>query len=200
MLKTLFSRKPPSNAKRVYDQLVARARHTAFFTQTSVPDTLDGRFELMVLHLYLIHERLKDGQGEPRRFSQEVFDAFIDDMDAGLREAAVGDQTVPKRINKMTKVFYGRVRAYDTVFESQMDTAARIAELTTVMHRNLFPDADDADDGDAGALFTSAALAQYLVEQRKLYASVDTSELTAGKAWFEGPPALSVRAPISANT
>jgi len=140
MFKSLFRRAKPSRASAVYASLVARARHEEFYLKNIVPDTFDGRFELMVMHLYLVHSRLKDGSEEGRRMSQEIFDAFIADMDAGLREAGVGDQTVPKRINKMTRVFYGRTGAYDTIFETNRVTAE---ELKMAIGRNLYPD-DDA--------------------------------------------------------
>ena len=107
MFQALFGQKHDLKlAHALYGAVVARARNPRFFERYDIPDTFDGRFEMLVVHLFLLHHRLKDEDPRSRKISQFVFDNFIDDMDASLREAGVGDQTVPKRIAKMTQVFY----------------------------------------------------------------------------------------------
>ncbi|MEL6504385.1 MAG: ubiquinol-cytochrome C chaperone family protein [Pseudomonadota bacterium] len=141
MLKSFFARfgsgrEQQDHAHALYGAVVAHARDPQFFARHGVPDTFDGRFEMLVIHLFLIHERLKDEPVEARAISQNVFDLFIDDMDAALREAGVGDQTVPKRIAKMTQVFYGRTGA----FEAALAADDAQAELASAIERNLFAD------------------------------------------------------------
>ena len=105
---------------------------------------------MLVMHLFVLHHRLKDEEQAHRAVSQRVFDAFIDDMDSALREAAVGDQTVPKRIAKMTQVFYGRTGAYEKALQSN-DV---LNVLVDVIARNLFAEMENPPN--------SKPLAQYL--------------------------------------
>ncbi len=184
MLKSLFKRRKHSRAGDVYAGLVARARHADFYSNNIVPDTFDGRFEMMVMHLYLLHSRLKETSENGRRFSQELFDAFISDMDAGLREAGVGDQTVPKRINKMTRVFYGRTGAYDDIFDSETDIQMQVVET---IGRNLFPDASDAAKPAKGQ---ATILADYMIYEHGLLSGMSEHEITDQAALFEGAPKL----------
>ena len=90
--------------------IVAQARSAAFYTDYGVPDTVLGRFDLIVLHLVLA--RL-DGDGSSARgIGQKLFDLFCPDLDANLREMGVGDLAVPRRMQNFGEAFYGRQGAY----------------------------------------------------------------------------------------
>lgn len=177
MFKALFGRNVNTDlAQTLYGTVVARARNQHFYKEFQVPDTFDGRFEMLVMHLFLLHHRLKDEEQKHRKISQLVFDAFIDDMDAALREAGVGDQTVPKRIKKMTRVFYGRTGAYEEALESE-DVAAALAP---VIARNLFP---EEDSGGA-----EVDLANYMAAQASELANLDAQVITGKAGVFLGDP------------
>jgi len=112
----LFSRSNHEQAVHsLYSAVVAQARLPDFYIRLGVPDTLDGRFELVVLHAFLVMRRLKrrDGEAEARTLSQALFDLMFADMDQSLREMGVGDMGVSKRIKQMVEAFYGRVTAYE---------------------------------------------------------------------------------------
>ena len=94
----------------LYEAIVAAARHPVAYAEWGVPDTLDGRFDMITLHMFLVLDRLK---GEDRAFRQELVDEFFRDMDRSLRELGVGDLSVGKKVRKMAEVFYGRLAAYD---------------------------------------------------------------------------------------
>jgi cytochrome b pre-mRNA-processing protein 3 len=100
----------------LYGAVVAQARSASFYTDYGVPDTVEGRFDLIVLHLVLLLRRLgqEAGQGTDLRRSlgQDLFDEFCRDMDANLREMGVGDLAVPKRMQRFAEAFYGRQSAY----------------------------------------------------------------------------------------
>jgi cytochrome b pre-mRNA-processing protein 3 len=96
----------------IYGMIVTQAREPLFYRDLGVSDTVNGRFDLLVLHLWIVLRRLKDVEGGPG-FSQALFDRFCDDMDANLREMGVGDLTVPKRMQAFGEAFYGRAAAYD---------------------------------------------------------------------------------------
>jgi cytochrome b pre-mRNA-processing protein 3 len=102
---------------------VARAREPGFYEVFGVPDTVDGRFDLLVLHLWMALRRLR--AGGQTQLAQGLFDHFCNDMDANLREMGVGDLTVPKRMQKFGEAFYGRSTAYDTAMEAGHEALAQ---------------------------------------------------------------------------
>jgi cytochrome b pre-mRNA-processing protein 3 len=96
----------------IYGMIVTQAREPLFYRDLGVPDTVNGRFDLLVLHLWMVLHQLKSMEGGGN-LSQALFDHFCDDMDANLREMGVGDLTVPKRMQAFGEAFYGRAAAYD---------------------------------------------------------------------------------------
>lgn len=122
-------------AVEVYAKIVAQARHQSFYGDLFVPDTIDGRFDMLVLHAFLIFSRLKGESARIDELSQKVFDEMFLDLDHTLREMGVGDISVGKRIKKMARAFYGRAQAYE---EAVM--AGDREKLGQVLARNLFPD------------------------------------------------------------
>jgi cytochrome b pre-mRNA-processing protein 3 len=96
----------------IYGMIVTQAREPLFYRDLGVPDTVNGRFDLLVLHLWMVLRRFKPAEGGAS-LSQALFDRFCDDMDDNLREMGVGDLTVPKRMQAFGEAFYGRAAAYD---------------------------------------------------------------------------------------
>jgi len=121
----------------IYGMIVAQARQPAFYTAFHVPDTVEGRFDMVLLHLWMVLRMLRRGpEGEDP--AQRLFDRFCTDMDDNLREMGVGDLTVPKRMQKFGEAFYGRTAAYDAALE------AGHAELAASLNRNIFNEANAA--------------------------------------------------------
>lgn len=125
-------RQRESEARRLYAAIVAAARRPGFYRTGGVPDSLDGRFELVTLHAYLALRRLKD---EPAgaETAQALFDAMFADMDESLREVGAGDLGVGRRVKQMAQAFYGRAAAYDAGL-----VAAEPAVLEGALARNLY--------------------------------------------------------------
>lgn len=113
--------------------LVARAREPEFFATFGIKDTLDGRFDLIVLHAWMVLERLREAGAS--RLSQAFIDAVFVGFDEGLRELGAGDIGMGKRVKKLADAFYGRMQAYSDA----ADDAAMAAALT----RNLYRGAAD---------------------------------------------------------
>lgn len=124
--------------QRLYGAIVAHSRDPAFYTDFEVPDTVEGRFEMILIHNFLLFHRLKSESEERRGLSQRVFDAFCTDMDANLREMGVGDLTVPKKMKRVAEAFYGRVGVYDTALASGDEQ-----ELTQAILRNVYASNDE---------------------------------------------------------
>src|SRR5580698_10568344 len=108
--KSLIS--PRGTIEAIYGMIVTQAREPLFYRDLGVPDTVNGRFDLLVLHLWMVLRRLQPVEGGAG-LCQALFDRFCDDMDANLREMGVGDLTVPKRMQAFGEAFYGRTAAYD---------------------------------------------------------------------------------------
>ena len=143
----------------IYGMIVTQAREPLFYRELGVPDTVDGRFDLLVLHLWLLLRRIRPTP-DGARLSQALFDHFCGDMDDNLREMGVGDLTVPKRMQSFGAAFYGRVAAYDATL------AAGPAALAQALDRNIF-------NGEGGE--HARRLARYVVAA---IAALDRSDET----------------------
>ncbi len=155
----------------IYGMIVTQAREPLFYRDLGVPDTVNGRFDLLVLHLWTVLRRLRPVTGSAA-LSQGLFDRFCADMDANLREMGVGDLAVPKRMQAFGEAFYGRSAAYDAALASQGEALARAIcknvlsgvgmenarRLATYVDAAIagFDEIDDADFAAAGWRFPGA--------------------------------------------
>lgn len=160
----------------IYAAIVAQARQPVFYAELGVPDTLEGRYDMLMLHAFLYMHRLKDEAEEVKDVAQEVFDFMFSDMDRSLREMGVGDLSVPKKIKKMAQAFYGRATAYDAAL------AKPGPDLVAAVGRNVFA-------GEASAASDAAAIADYMREAAKTLAGQDTASLTLTGPVFPQPAA-----------
>jgi cytochrome b pre-mRNA-processing protein 3 len=144
---------PRGTIQAIYGMIVAQAREPLFYSDLDVPDTVDGRLDLLILHLWLVLRRLR-GVEAGKGLSQALFDHFCDDMDANLREMGVGDLTVPKQMQKFGEAFYGRTAAYDFAWS---ESEARLADA---LQKNILngKHPDSAGRLAAYAVKTAAAL------------------------------------------
>jgi cytochrome b pre-mRNA-processing protein 3 len=109
-----FRPSPAHNGARLlYGQLVDQARAPMFYAAYGVPDSLDGRYEMLALHAFMVLRRLKRDDGPAGRLAQALFDAMFADMDRSLREIGVSDLAVGKRVKEMARGLYGRIAAYE---------------------------------------------------------------------------------------
>lgn len=123
---------PSSVAQRLYCSLVEQARLPAFYSDHGVPDSLDGRYEMISLHVFLALQRLKREGDAGAALGQALFDAMFGDMDRSLREIGVSDLGVGKRVKEMAKGLYGRIAAYEAGLNGPD------AQLDDALRRNLF--------------------------------------------------------------
>jgi cytochrome b pre-mRNA-processing protein 3 len=113
-LKLFFQPSLKHEAHAAYVQLVEQARNPWFYENQAVPDTLDGRFDVIILHIFLLVHRLRREQSDNAAlFVRAVSEVFFADMDRSLREMGVGDTGISHRIKKMVSAFYGRLQAYE---------------------------------------------------------------------------------------
>jgi cytochrome b pre-mRNA-processing protein 3 len=176
------------NIHGLYGAIVAQARLTTFYTRYGVSDSVDGRFELIVLHLVLVLRRLggeqtaaprrgSPKQGSPRaaaRIGQQLFDVFCRDLDDNLREMGVGDLAVPRKMRKFGEAFYGRQAAYGAALDAADDR-----ELEKALARNIFGLAETDENAARLARYARAAVERPSGEAE--------DALLAGKVMFPSP-------------
>ena len=141
-----FSRRRALEAEagRLYAAIVARARQPGLYREFGVADTLDGRFEMLVLHVVVLLRRLRElGEAE---LAQAVVDNMFADLDQALREIGVGDISVARKIRPMAEAFQGRAAAYGAALSMGDDGDA----LARALARNVF--AGEVAPPRAGAL------------------------------------------------
>lgn len=137
MLSFLKARRQSrEQTQALYDRIVVTARQPEFYAVGGVPDTPEGRFELITLHIILVISRLNTEGETGRAAGQALFDVFFKDMDYAMREMGIGDTGIGKKIRAMAEVFYGRFKSYAGA--SDADETAALAES---IGRNLLGDA-----------------------------------------------------------
>jgi cytochrome b pre-mRNA-processing protein 3 len=161
----------------LYGAIVAQARHPVFYRDFGVPDTAEGRFEMIVLHVVLFVRRVRSEPDHIRALGQGVFDRFCADMDHNLREMGVGDLAVPKRMQGIGEAFYGRAQTYDRVLAGKEPEA-----LAATLARNVF-----AVDDLPGA----RRLAAYVAAAERHLARQEGPGLAAGTLDFLAPIPIS---------
>ncbi len=167
---------------KLYMAAVRQARARAFYAEGGVPDTLDGRFDMIVLHAALLVRRLRGCGDAGRALAQSLFDAMFDDMDRSLREMGVGDLRVGKRVKQMARAFYGRAEAYDRALNRAPGSARREA-LAAVLVRNLYGGEAPPDD-------RVETLTRYVEALDDALANREADAILRGEAGFLPPPAF----------
>jgi cytochrome b pre-mRNA-processing protein 3 len=161
----------------IYGMIVTQAREPLFYRDLAVPDTVNGRFDMLVLHLWMVLRRLKPTKGGAE-LSQALFDRFCDDMDGNLREMGVGDLTVPKRMQAFGEAFYGRAAAYDLAL------AAGEEPLAQALCKNILNGAE---------IEKARSLARYANAAIAALADLDEATLRGGSWQFPSPAGSSAQ-------
>lgn len=161
-------------AERLYRAIAEASRRPVFYTELGVPDTVEGRLESLLFHLFPVIHRLRSGEDADAEFSRLLAEAFVSDMDATLREMGVGDLSVARRIKTIFGAFGGRLTAYAAAKDDR-------EALTATIRRNVF---DDAAPSAA-----ASRLAAYLQEAVAAVAAVPVSALKRGALLFPDPQA-----------
>lgn len=179
MLKSLFRRTARQGTiAALYGMIVAQARSPSFYRHFGVADTVNGRFELVLVHLWLLLRRLGSEKGEVERaLSQDLIDRFCTDMDGDLRELGTGDLKVPKEMRRIGEAFYGRAQAYDAALLNSGDQP-----LIDALTRNVgLP--------PAGA----PRLAAYIRQAASELVSQSGEDFCSGRVRFPDPDAFAAR-------
>jgi cytochrome b pre-mRNA-processing protein 3 len=174
MIWTRFRPQPKrDNIAALYGMIVAQARSPSFYRDLAVPDTVNGRFDMIVLHLALVMWRLTGTGHEP--LAQGLFDTFCRDMDGNLREMGISDLKVPKEMKRMGEAFYGRIKAYGACFSADTDAA-----LVDAISRNIY---------DSTPRFEAERLAAYTLAAARMLQDQNVATIIDGDIRFPEPAA-----------
>jgi cytochrome b pre-mRNA-processing protein 3 len=182
MIFRLFRHTPRDHIiASLYGTIVAQARVPTFYRSYGVPDTVNGRMEMIMLHAVLFLRRLEGEAAPARALGQELFDRFCRDMDESLREMGVGDLAVPRKMRRIGEAFYGRQAAYQGALAAPGDEL-----LAATLQRNVF-----AGTSEPAA---AARLAVYVREAVRRLAALDAEGFERAELAFPDPEALTVGA------
>jgi len=130
-IKNMFVKDRETNiAECFYESIVSMSRNSLLYKNAGIPDTLDGRYELIVLHSHLIISRLREVNPNGKDISQKLLEVIVKDFENSLRELGVGDLSVGKKVRKMIEGYYGRANSYRD-FDKEI-------EARRALRRNLY--------------------------------------------------------------
>lgn len=177
-LSRLFKRRrDDAAANALYLALVEQSRQPVFYRDLGVADTLEGRYDMIILHAYILFRRLgRDKNQGLRELSQQTFDFMFTDLDQNLREMGVTDMAIGKRVTRMAEAFYGRTAAYDKAL-TQGGRA-----LQEALGRNLY-------QGVAAPSEVEDRMAAYVLTQMEHMDGQGDQDLLVGKVTFHLPDA-----------
>lgn len=164
------------DARAIYEGVVAAARQPAFYLDLGVPDTPDGRFDMISLHAFLVLRRLGRERERTADLGQAVFDLMFFDMDQNLREMGVGDLGVGRMVKSLATAFYGRAEAYEKGLDADGPEA-----LAEALGRNVYR------HGTPESRWLSA-LAAYVVAVDAALTETTLDTVMSGRFAFPAPP------------
>lgn len=156
-------------ARALYGSSVAAARSPALYRGLAVPDTLAGRFEMVVLHTFLLMQRLTSAGEAGRVLAQSLGEAMVEQLDDDMRQLGVSDITVPKKVRKAASAAYGRFESYAEAIKAKDPEA-----LARTLIRNVY-DGDDNRSGEA------RRLARHMIHAAAVLREQATDRLLTGE-------------------
>lgn len=194
MVFGLWKRRRDMTPFAMYQSVMDQARQAAFYADWGVPDTIEGRFDMLIAHAVLALRRLKavglQRAEEAADRSQSLTDVLFKDLDRALRETGVGDVSVPKKMNKLASAFFGRGKSYGDALD-----AGDVEALATALARNLTADQgvdkeeNEAAHGGQGSVLDADALASYLMQAEAALAAQDDGDILLGGFHWPVPQA-----------
>lgn len=168
MLKLFKSRPAEKAGRALYVAVVEQARQPSLYADFGAPDTMEGRFELYSMHVFLLLDRLKRQGEQAAETAQALFDTYVQALDDALRELGVGDMGVGRKMRKLGEAFFGRVKSYEEAFAALPDRAP----LEALIARTVFADVEAPP---------VAGMADYVLAQRAALAANSLEALLEGK-------------------
>lgn len=169
------------SATGIYEMAVNEARREEYYGPIGVPDSIDGRFDMITLIVSLALNRIgKIGKNakKAKNLAQEVFDVMFADMEQNLREIGISDEGMKYRIREMAGGFMGRMRTYGRLSEENNATTDELLEQwSAAVSRNVFRI-------DNGICPTAMALSHRVIAIISFLDTLDDGDILDGKITF----------------
>lgn len=167
-------------AERLYGAIVTQARAPVFYQNLGIPDSLEGRYEILVVHLVLILERLRAEGPKEQDLARTLVERFVTDMDDAMRQLGVGDTSVPKKVKGAAAGLFERTAAY------RQGLAADPAKLAAELGKYL-GDGPAAPTGSLENLTTTGSevvIARYLQDSARMLAAQPLEDMLSKAPQF----------------
>ena len=179
MFEIFKTKKNMSVCYRIYNSIVTQSRHSYFYINHGVPDTPDGRFDMITIHVFLVIRKLKNEHNKNYEMAQEIFDIMFADMEQNLREMGSGDVGVSMKIKAMVEAFYGRIKVYEAGFKN-------ILLLENALNRNLFRKTNPNK-------FQVKSMAEYIQHEALRLEKVEIKDILKGNISFSIPSEILIK-------
>ena len=166
-------------AKKLYGRIVTQARISLFYEKLGVPDTFEGRIDMLALHVFMALEIMRETPS-CEKLSQDLVNILADDIEVSLREMGVGDLSVGKKVQNNVRIIYGRLQAYQLAWRGVEAQNPKTA-LEAVILRNVFHGQDGDDDKICDQ---TKQLAAYVFWQMAKLATLTPADLARGRLKF----------------
>jgi cytochrome b pre-mRNA-processing protein 3 len=187
------------NGQQLYERIVAQGRTASLYEGCGVPDTMDGRLEMLLLHTVLSLDRLRAEGAEGQRLGQRIMEQLIADVDDALRQIGLGDDSVAIRVKRLAGALAERARDYRLVLRAAPDDGSRASapepeaqtanapgSLEAALLEHVYRSTDTSPT--AAAIPDARRLADYVRRARSALARLDRGEVLAGRLAF--PPVI----------
>lgn len=171
------------SGQQLYEGIVAAARAPSLYVDCGVPDTMDGRLEMLLLHTVLVLDRLHGEGPDAQRVGQRLMESLVADMDDALRQIGLGDDSVAIRIKRLGGALQERARDY----RSALASTSEALEMSLLAHVYAETIPDGFNDASRRTL-AATRLADYARRSQKSLAGQPAKALLGGCADF--PPVI----------
>lgn len=191
MMFGFWKRRKDLTPYTTYQNVMGQARKPVFYTLLGVPDTIEGRFDLLIAHSILVLRRMKSIEGERTQEAADRAQSFADvlfkDLDRAMRETGVSDVSVPKKMNKLASAFFGRGKAFGAALDARDHDA-----LVAAIHRNTTGGLMEGEAAAPPATLDGQALALYLQRAEDMLAALPPDEVLSGRLTWPDPSAFTL--------
>ena len=159
-------------ASALYGSIVTQARIPEFYTRAGVPDTMEGRFSVISVHMFLALERIRSEGANGDELARALLETFVTDIDDNMREIGIGDMGVPRRVKKAAAALHEQMEVYRAAITESSDTQLNAATTRYIV----------GQDG----INQSSVVASYIRRASNHLAQQSWGEIEAGRITF--PP------------
>ena len=141
----MFRSKNSANVKEIYQSIIDSSRSKIFYIDLDVDDNFESRFDLVILHSFIIFQYFIEIDDKKNELSQSLFDFMFHDFENNLREMGFGDIAVNKRMKKFISAFYGRILNYSNSYAEYKKNES-LLNFSSAIRKNIYKDKEVSNE------------------------------------------------------